>query len=181
MRHEEHEDVAVSITGCQGNPHFTIRWHRSDDVDLLTQRFFWRCVKHSPPFPTSLAEISFWNPTLIYIDDSFRRLIHLEHLLCVEVSQRFVALRITSEGNTLDFPVWEPKFALQHAKNLEGGNFKASWLFDKILDLLGRPNWKPLTNHSADNRDNGCLFVWPLQLLRSALHNGWFWTLECRW
>ena len=46
-----------------------------------------------------------WNPTLVYVDDSLPGLVYLEHLLCVEVSEHLVALRIASERNPLDLPI----------------------------------------------------------------------------
>ena len=54
-----------------------------------------------------MTKVGLRNPTLIYVDDPLRRLIDLEHLLCIEVPKHLVALRVTSEGVPLNFPVTE--------------------------------------------------------------------------
>ena len=105
MRHEQHEYIAVGVAGGERNPHFAVRRHRRDDVDLLAQRLVGCRVQHSPPLPASLAEVGCRNPALVDVDDSLRGLVHLEHLLGVEASQHLVALGVASEGNALDLPV----------------------------------------------------------------------------
>ena len=83
MRHEQHEDIAVSIARGECNPNFSIRRHCRDDVDFLAESLVRRSIAQASALPSLLMEICVRDPALVYVNDTFAVLVHLEHLLCV--------------------------------------------------------------------------------------------------
>ena len=92
LRHEEHEDVAVSVASSEGDPDFAVGGHGGDDVDLLAEGLVRSGVANSPPPPPSLPEVRRRDPTLINVDDAQPRLVYLEHFLRVKTAEYLIAL-----------------------------------------------------------------------------------------
>ena len=173
MCHEKHQYITVGVTCCQCNPDFTIRGHRCDDVNLLTKDLIRSCIDHSTFLPSSLSEVSLWNPTFINVDDSFSRLVHLKHFLRIETTKDFATFRITLKRYSLDLSVRKSELLLQHFAYDMRRNRYSSCLLNHILKLLDRPNWLPLFNCFDHYRHYSSNLLSLLQLFHFSLCNRW--------
>jgi len=81
-----------------------------------------------------------WDPALIHVNDAFARLVHCEHLLCIEASEHLAAFRVASKGNALNLPIRELELVLEDVEDRACRDTPVVLLLDEALQLLDRPH-----------------------------------------
>ena len=117
LGHKEHHHIAIGIAVRQSKPYVAVRRYGRDDINLLAEKLIGCSVKHSTPFPSPLAKVSFGYPALIDVYYSLRGLIEGEHLLRIKTPQDLASLRVTLEWYSLDLAIAETVAILQYDAN----------------------------------------------------------------
>ena len=81
-------------------------------------------------------EVCLWDPALVDVDDPLLGLVHLEHLLSVEITENPVALAVTLERYPLYLAPRESELLFHDKLYLGVCNGEPSFLIHQALNLL---------------------------------------------